>query len=72
MAKATEARDGGHDTGSPAEQYVVKDPERFALNMARVVEQAGKAAAAWAALERGDVQDKWPNRSRTWSRPSPR
>lgn len=43
---------------SPADQYVVKDPERFALNMARMVEQAGKAASAWAApRERGDVQD---------------
>jgi polyhydroxyalkanoate synthase len=58
MAKATEARDSGHDAASPAEQYVVKDPERFALNLARMVEQAGKAAAAWAApRERGDVQD---------------
>ena len=43
---------------SPVEQYLVKDPERFALNMARMVEQAGKAAAAWAEpRERGEVRD---------------
>ena len=28
---------------------VIKDPERFALNLARMIEEAGKAAAAWAA-----------------------
>ena len=38
------------------EQYLVKDPERFALNIARMIEEAGKAAAAWAApRERGEV-----------------
>ena len=41
------------DKGAPppfpdATPYVVKDPDAFALNMARAVEQAGKAAAAWA------------------------
>ena len=38
------------DDAGPAavDQYLVKDPERFALNLARMVEQAGKAAAAWA------------------------
>ncbi len=46
------------DSATAAEQYVVKDPERFALNVARTIEQAGKAASAWAApRERGDVQD---------------
>ncbi|QKC83626.1 class I poly(R)-hydroxyalkanoic acid synthase [Mesorhizobium sp. NZP2077] len=43
---------------STVEQYLVKDPERFALNMARMVEQAGKAASAWAEpRERGEVRD---------------
>jgi polyhydroxyalkanoate synthase len=28
-------------------QYMVKDPERFAMNFARVVEEAGKAASAY-------------------------
>jgi polyhydroxyalkanoate synthase len=51
---------GGKDApdASAVEQYLVKDPERFALNLARVVEEAGKAAAAWAApRERGEVRD---------------
>ncbi len=40
------------------DQYVVKDPESFALNVARMVEQAGKAASAWAEpRERGEVRD---------------
>ncbi|RJT30376.1 class I poly(R)-hydroxyalkanoic acid synthase [Mesorhizobium waimense] len=49
------AEDGGPST---VEQYLVKDPERFALNMARMVEQAGKAASAWAEpREKGEVRD---------------
>ena len=41
-----------------SKQYIVKDPERFALNLARMIEEAGKAAAAWAApRERGEVRD---------------
>jgi polyhydroxyalkanoate synthase len=40
------------------EQYLVKDPESFTLNLARAVEEAGKAAAAWTApRERGEVRD---------------
>ncbi|KQZ28632.1 poly(3-hydroxyalkanoate) synthetase [Mesorhizobium sp. Root552] len=43
---------------SSAEQYLVKDPERFALNLARMVEQAGKAASAWVEpREKGEVRD---------------
>jgi polyhydroxyalkanoate synthase len=43
---------------SAVEQYLVKDPERFALNMARMIEQAGKAASAWAEpREKGEVRD---------------
>ena len=51
---------GKTDTGDGAsvEQYLVKDPERFALNMARMIEQAGKAASAWAEpREKGEVRD---------------
>ncbi|KXF77198.1 poly(3-hydroxyalkanoate) synthetase [Paramesorhizobium deserti] len=29
------------------DDYLIKDPSSFALNLARMVEQAGKAAAAW-------------------------
>ncbi|RUU59943.1 class I poly(R)-hydroxyalkanoic acid synthase, partial [Mesorhizobium sp. M2C.T.Ca.TU.002.02.1.1] len=37
---------------------LVKDPERFALNMARMIEQAGKAASAWTEpREKGEVRD---------------
>ena len=57
MAKNSEP--GKSDTEpTGVDQYLVKDPERFALNMARMIEQAGKAAAAWAEpRERGEVRD---------------
>ena len=46
------------DAGNPVEEYIIKDPERFALNLARMIEQAGKAAAAWAGpREKGEVRD---------------
>jgi polyhydroxyalkanoate synthase len=44
--------------GAGVEQYLVKDPERFALNFARMIEEAGKAAAAWAEpREKGEIRD---------------
>jgi polyhydroxyalkanoate synthase subunit PhaC len=65
MAKGRQADD--HRTGPGnakdetrpnVEQYIVKDPERFALNLARMIEEAGKAAAAWAGpREKGEVRD---------------
>src|SRR5690606_5744155 len=49
---------GAHPLPPNVEQYLVKDPERFALNIARAIEQAGKAAAACAAArEAGEVRD---------------
>ena len=46
------------DEASDVDQYIVKDPERFALNLARMIEQAGKAASAWAEpREKGEVRD---------------
>jgi len=47
------------EAGGPAiDQYLVRDPERFAINLARMVEQAGKAASAWVEpRERGDLRD---------------
>jgi len=58
MSKAPDSGKTEHDEPSTVEQYLVKDPERFALNMARMVEQAGKAASAWAEpRERGEVRD---------------
>ncbi|MDW6023918.1 class I poly(R)-hydroxyalkanoic acid synthase [Mesorhizobium sp. BAC0120] len=44
---------------SSLDQYLVKDPERFALNLARMIEEAGKAAAAWSApREKGELRDQ--------------
>ena len=43
---------------SSLEQYLLRDPEAFARNMARLVEQAGKAASAWVTpREKGMAQD---------------
>jgi len=40
------------------QQYLVKDPDRFALNIAKMLEEAGKAASAWSGpRERGEVHD---------------
>ncbi|MGH6763234.1 MAG: PHA/PHB synthase family protein [Phyllobacterium sp.] len=40
------------------DKYIIKDPEAFARNLARMIEQAGKAAAAWTApRERGEKRD---------------
>ncbi|RWE60226.1 class I poly(R)-hydroxyalkanoic acid synthase [Mesorhizobium sp.] len=58
MSKTPDSGKAEDDQGSTVEQYLVKDPERFALNMARMIEQAGKAASAWAEpREKGDVRD---------------
>ncbi|MBX3531831.1 MAG: class I poly(R)-hydroxyalkanoic acid synthase [Rhizobiaceae bacterium] len=53
-------RSPGNPNGDQAlDQYLVKDPQRFALNLARTIEQAGKAAAAWAApRESGELRDQ--------------
>ena len=65
MSKTTDREAGGdrvgtehEDARNPVEEYIIKDPERFALNLARMIEQAGKAAAAWAGpREKGEVRD---------------
>ncbi|RWD34309.1 class I poly(R)-hydroxyalkanoic acid synthase [Mesorhizobium sp.] len=58
MSKTPDSGKAEDDQASTVEQYLVKDPERFALNMARMIEQAGKAASAWAEpREKGDVRD---------------
>jgi polyhydroxyalkanoate synthase len=49
---------GDDKAGTPVDQYIVKDPQRFALNLARTIEAAGKAAAAWTApRESGELRD---------------
>ncbi|QKC90269.1 class I poly(R)-hydroxyalkanoic acid synthase [Mesorhizobium sp. NZP2234] len=58
MSKTPDSGKTEDDEPSTVEQYLVKDPERFALNMARMLEQAGKAASAWAEpREKGEVRD---------------
>ena len=57
--KSTKTASGPFD--ARAEEFVVKDPEAFGLNMARMLEQIGKAAAAWVApREKGDFVDGGP------------
>ena len=58
MAKADDSDKPSGDSPSSIEQYLIKDPERFALNLARMVEHAGKAASAWVEpREKGEVRD---------------
>ncbi|MGI6853001.1 PHA/PHB synthase family protein [Mesorhizobium sp. 1B3] len=58
MSKSDDSGKANAGAESQVEQYLVKDPERFALNLARMVEEAGKAAAAWAKpREKGEVRD---------------
>lgn len=58
MTKPSDSDKAAGGAPSSVEQYLVKDPERFALNLARMVEHAGKAAAAWAEpREKGEVRD---------------
>ena len=58
MGKEDDSGRARTDAHSSVEQYLVKDPERFALNVARMIEEAGKAAAAWSGpREKGEVRD---------------
>ncbi len=58
MSKTADSGKTDSEQTSSVEQYLVKDPERFALNLARMVEQAGKAASAWIEpRERGELRD---------------
>lgn len=58
MAKAKDAGGDDRNADTSVEQYLIKDPESFARNLARVIEQAGKAAAAWSApREKGEAHD---------------
>src|SRR5262245_57805737 len=58
MTKSPDAAGADRPEPSAVDQYLIKDPERFALNLARMIEEAGKAAAAWAApREKGERRD---------------
>lgn len=47
--KPDEASNNGGASGLPIESYIVKDPEALARNLARMIEEAGKAASTWMA-----------------------
>jgi polyhydroxyalkanoate synthase len=48
-------------SGTLGEEFVVKDPEAFARNMARMLEQIGKAAGAWLEpREKGEIVESGP------------
>ncbi|MCX7304765.1 MAG: class I poly(R)-hydroxyalkanoic acid synthase [Hyphomicrobiales bacterium] len=58
MSKAAEPGKADAGEAPDVEQYLVKDPEQFALNVARMIEQAGKAASAWVEpRETGERRD---------------
>ena len=58
MAQPGEKTASSAEPAAEIDKFVVKDPEQFAMNMARMVEEAGKAAAAWAGpRERGEMAD---------------
>ena len=58
MAAGGKSEKTNGEAGSGVDQYIVKDPERFALNLARMIEEAGKAAAAWSSpREKGELRD---------------
>ncbi len=54
----TAAKADGHNPMDAVEAYVIKDPEEFARNLARMIEAAGHAAAAWVGpRETGEKRD---------------
>lgn len=58
MTSSGKDGNGTKPAGSSTEQYVIKDPELFARNVARMIESAGKAASAWVnPREKGEVRD---------------
>lgn len=56
MADAKDTSDRNEDGEPAVEQYMARDPERLARNLARAMEELGKAAAAWTeARERSEA-----------------
>ena len=50
--------DDKNDAKARAEQYVIKDPEGFARNLAKMAEKAGEAATEWSKpLKEGESKD---------------
>ncbi len=58
MAGPKTSQDAPKTQASGIEDYLVKDPEEFAVNVSHMMEEAGKVAAAWSApREAGEVRD---------------
>lgn len=56
MANPHKPADDAKGAAKPVDQYLVKDPEAFARNIAHMVEEAGKAASAWVTpREKGEI-----------------
>jgi polyhydroxyalkanoate synthase subunit PhaC len=72
MAESPSTTDTPAGEVPPFSEYAVRDPEAFARNMARMLEQVGKAASAWVEpRERGEVKDgplSYPDMVATLSR----
>ena len=62
MTTTKQPNDAGPQNGAgPDPDFVVKDPEAFARNMAHVLEEVGKAASAWVGpRERGEIVEDNP------------
>ncbi|WP_292896072.1 PHA/PHB synthase family protein [Nitratireductor sp.] len=58
MAQEKQTNGAGNHADSTLQQYFAKDPERLAQNLARALEELGKAAASWTqAREKGETSD---------------
>jgi polyhydroxyalkanoate synthase len=58
MAGPKTSQDAPKTQAPGIEDYLVKDPEEFAVNVSHMMEEAGKVAAAWSApREAGEVRD---------------
>ncbi|MFC5585829.1 class I poly(R)-hydroxyalkanoic acid synthase [Nitratireductor kimnyeongensis] len=58
MARENKTNGAGNQADSTLHQYFAKDPERLAQNLARALEELGKAAASWTqAREQGEASD---------------
>lgn len=67
--------DDGKNKGSPIDRYTVRDPEAFARNLAKMIEEAGKAASAWSTprekgLRKDNIADPVADIVKTFSKVS--
>lgn len=58
MAQKKQTNGAENHAGTTLDQYFAKDPERLAQNLARALEELGRAAASWTeAREKGESSD---------------